>query len=453
MKRICIERIPQNSRVAIYGAGESGRKIKIIIEYLRPDIKILFFIDSFKSFIFEGFQCLKLSEAISQLHEVELILIASAFYRDISNILDIFEIHNYYIIDRCYYRLNFTQSEELKTMERQLEQCKKRSLIPRMNFQDSYIRSIENDLNELKNMQDAGFWPLSIMVQISKKCNLRCLFCGHEGWKENTGFMEFNLFKRIIREIEEYGAPITLVGPQGEPSLHPKFSEFMTYVGMHAVDTLLCTNGTALTQTKIESIVNSGIKEVQISFAGYDKKSYESIYVGAKFESVVRNIKMLSDEIRRSKADIKLVIKGIFPEYARTNETFENFKSKCLSFYDSLNLVGVQSVSNKPHNFAGTIHLGKYFKEIGVHSVKNISNIHPKLCPQLFNPCIHYDGKVSTCGCHDYNCTMQIGDLAQESLLEIMQGNTLQKMIVNYMERRYESLPLCKKCDFPYIDG
>ena len=41
--------IPVNSRICIYGAGETGLYVKKFIELTRCDIKIICFIDSFKS--------------------------------------------------------------------------------------------------------------------------------------------------------------------------------------------------------------------------------------------------------------------------------------------------------------------------------------------------------------------------------------------------------------------
>ena len=43
-----ISQIPQNSKIVILGAGICGQAVKKEIDLTRPDIKILYFVDSYK---------------------------------------------------------------------------------------------------------------------------------------------------------------------------------------------------------------------------------------------------------------------------------------------------------------------------------------------------------------------------------------------------------------------
>ena len=51
-----IQQIPNNSKIVIYGAGTCGKKLKRDIEKFRPDIKILYFLDSVKTGVEEGIE-------------------------------------------------------------------------------------------------------------------------------------------------------------------------------------------------------------------------------------------------------------------------------------------------------------------------------------------------------------------------------------------------------------
>ncbi|TAN71651.1 MAG: tetratricopeptide repeat protein, partial [Magnetospirillum sp.] len=42
--------------------------------------------------------------------------------------------------------------------------------------------------------------PYEIYVQLSRRCNLHCTMCGWEIWKDNSGFMEWPVFERVIAE-------------------------------------------------------------------------------------------------------------------------------------------------------------------------------------------------------------------------------------------------------------
>ncbi|WP_158946519.1 radical SAM protein [Pseudodesulfovibrio cashew] len=450
MNKRSLSDIPKGSRVAIYGAGESGQKIMMILQEFRPDVSIRCFLDTYKSDTFHDLPCIRVDDLSTVLDSIDLIVVASAFYPEITSTLRLRGVSNYLVIDRSFYRLPFSTREELRAMSAMIEQCEKRSSHPAATMLDEYIRKVEWDLSELKAYQDTGFLPHGAMVQISKKCNLRCVFCGHEAWKENTGFMDFELLQKVVEEINAIGANMTLVGPQGEPTLHPEFEKIIRYVGKHVPRALLCTNGTALTPSKIEAIVDSGLTSVEISFAGYDAKSYESIYVGADFEKTTRNMQQLSDAIQASGKDISLVIKGIYPYSWNQEDDFESFKAKCFALYERLGIKGRYDISGEPHNFAGNVESGPYDEQLKLFTTKTIANSRPRLCGQLFNPCVHHDGKVSVCGCHDANCRMPIGKIGQESFAAMMQGEQMKEYVISYMERRYDKIPLCRKCDVPY---
>lgn len=445
-----LNELPQGASVAIYGAGESGQKVKWITEFLRPDIKIVAFLDSYKSGEFAGLPCVRIAEYSGISSRVDYICIASMYCKEIEAVLKGEGLFNYVIAGNYYCKMDISCKSDLANMGDLFRQREARVGIPQVNSLDKYIAEAKRDLDRLSAAQEDGFMPMNVMVQISKKCNLRCIFCGHETWKGNSGFMDFSLFEKIVDEMEHYGGVITLVGPQGEPTLHPRFSEMLDLIGSRNVQALLCTNGTALTKAKIKAIVRNNIRHVKISFAGYDKDSYERTFVGGNFEKVVRNIKMLSDEIKVSGSNVEFSIAGLFIHFETGKDSYESFSKKCYEFYNSLDLVGGQTVTDHAHNFAGKVETGPQDKESGIYSLKKAVNGRRPFCEHLLNPCIHYDGRVSSCGCLDANCDMQIGDYNKNSLVEIMQGSVLQKMLMAYLERDYSVLPMCRKCDVPF---
>ncbi|NUO08529.1 MAG: SPASM domain-containing protein [Candidatus Brocadia sp.] len=59
-----------------------------------------------------------------------------------------------------------------------------------------------------------------------------------------------------------------------------------------------------------------------------------------------------------------------------------------------------------------------------------------KICHNQTTCCANYQGKGI------------IGDLKENTLAEIWQGNILQKLRRAHLEGRYDEVPLCSKCDF-----
>ena len=69
----------------------------------------------------------------------------------------------------------------------------------------------------------------TIQIDITNACNKRCSnctrFCGnHNG----SFFMDFDTFKRAINSLEGYDGVVGIMG--GEPTLHPEFERFITYL-------------------------------------------------------------------------------------------------------------------------------------------------------------------------------------------------------------------------------
>jgi organic radical activating enzyme len=448
--------LAKDSTICIYGAGESGLRVLEWFAAIRPDVTVKCFLDTFKSGESWGLPCIKIDDFDSISNEIDMIVIASVFSGAIAATLDKLGIANWRVIDPLYYHYkkpmhnDIDQSLSKQDMYAQIKDKINKKINHRINIA-GYLASQNKEYELLLANQGMDFLPWRIMVQLSKKCNLRCAFCGHKVWKSNSGFMDVALFERIIEQLLIHNVKcITLVGPQGEPTLHPQLDDILNIASQSGLDVTFCTNGTALTGKHIDCLVNGNIKNIAVSFAGYDKASYERLYIGSSFEKVVHNIKMLSDEIIRSGKDIKFDICGIFIPADKSEETFEEFQSKCHQFYDELGLCGTQGVSDKPHNFAGIMKSGKYSQEKQIWSSYDLSGKYLSLCAMVFNPGFYSDGLVTACGCHDANGEMIIGDIRKNTLFEIMNSQALAEIIDKFLRRDIADMKLCGKCDFPY---
>ena len=70
--------------------------------------------------------------------------------------------------------------------------------------------------------------PVSVGVELTNNCNLKCPECssGSGAMTRNRGFMELDLFEKLIRELRPYLYNINLYF-QGESMLHPQFFSFL----------------------------------------------------------------------------------------------------------------------------------------------------------------------------------------------------------------------------------
>lgn len=87
--------IPLNSRICIYGSLKVGIFLKRFLELTRKDVKIVCFLDSFKSGIIDNLKIINIADIKEIESEYDLIVITSSNIHAISDILQAYNIQNY----------------------------------------------------------------------------------------------------------------------------------------------------------------------------------------------------------------------------------------------------------------------------------------------------------------------------------------------------------------------
>lgn len=133
--------------------------------------------------------------------------------------------------------------------------------------------------------------PLNVTIQITNRCNLSCIHC-HRGLK-NTKDLEFNTFKKIIRELRLMNVfNINISG--GEPTLISKLPEMISFVDKAGMKITISTNGVALNKKLIKACSYSGLKNIQLSLDSFDSSKHDYIRgVQGAFSSLTKSIKLL----------------------------------------------------------------------------------------------------------------------------------------------------------------
>lgn len=161
-------------------------------------------------------------------------------------------------------------------------------MIPRKNLLRAIQKSISQPLYASRNFihrtrsalsyhiynNGKSYWPETISLFLTYKCNLRCLMCGQ--WGENGAFNEFNKdilrqqltldeIKSVIDDVRGFKPNITLFG--GEPFLHPDWFNIIRIVKDAGLRCNIVTNGTFI-QNYAEEIIESGLDEIIFSLDG-----------------------------------------------------------------------------------------------------------------------------------------------------------------------------------------
>jgi radical SAM protein with 4Fe4S-binding SPASM domain len=249
--------------------------------------------------------------------------------------------------------------------------------------------------------------------------------------KRPPGFMDMQLFRKLVHEVKDWGVGYLFLHRFGEPFMHPDAFEMIRYAkdtGIERVE--MYSNGTLLNEKKAELLIESGLDQLTISFEGADKETYESIRVGAKYDTVIENIKRIVS-LRNLKGAKKprIRIHSII-----TDRTIGNLSKERLFW---------KSIADEYHALPGF----DYGNIEGI-SVQEKEEKWPCL-ELMYNLVVLWDGRVTAC-CVDSNADLEIAS-ADDSLRHIWNHPRLHEIRQCHFSGNPEKLNACRKCEKRFV--
>lgn len=130
-------------------------------------------------------------------------------------------------------------------------------------------------------------------VESTSRCNLgRCLVCPRTSVRREVGDMEWETYEKISCYFD-FVDFVDLSG-WGEPLLHERIYDMIKLAKEKKCFVGFTTNGTLLTESVSERLIALNLDLIAISIDGVTAGTYESVRKGAKFETLVNNIKNLT---------------------------------------------------------------------------------------------------------------------------------------------------------------
>ncbi len=146
---------------------------------------------------------------------------------------------------------------------------------------------------DLTAMRARGRRFLTLRVDLTNKCNLRCRMCQlsfDEVFFQTKDYVGLAEFARVAAQIMPFVGHISL-SAGFEPLLHPEFHELVAMVRGYGVPYIeLTTNGTLLTRASMGALVDAQVNCVIFSVDGARRETYEHIRRGANFGRFLRSL-------------------------------------------------------------------------------------------------------------------------------------------------------------------
>jgi len=274
--------------------------------------------------------------------------------------------------------------------------------------------------------------PPTIQVEPTNYCNLSCICCSAPRSVRKKGYMEFDLFKKIVDDASHIGVRKVSLFLHGEPLLHPEIIEMLRYIKTRNLCIELATNGLLFNKEQIDSVLKSGLRRddtIRFSILGFSKEVHEAVQQGISHEVVLTNLTEFIEMRKKSgqKSPSTKITYYVIPENENEKDEFKRY------WQGKVDFLSVGSASIKFREYKGS---------------STILSPRKTYCRDFWNRMtIFWNGDVSMC-CVDVDGDYVVGNLEKQTIKEIWNGSQMSALRKLHKERQFHKLPLCSNCDF-----
>jgi radical SAM protein with 4Fe4S-binding SPASM domain len=277
-------------------------------------------------------------------------------------------------------------------------------------------------------------FPYIINIEPTNNCNLKCVMCARQLSERQVGSMDMDLYRQIIDESVDHGRRFRIfLVKDGEPLLHPRLPEMVEYAKVRraARAVTIISNGISLNQDLAQDLIQAGLDDLTISIDAVSAEQYSNVKGVDGLAKVEDNIQGLM-ELRKKFKTAKPFLRVRMVQLKQNMAEVEAFKEKWGKTADAVDITEF-------HSWTG--------------AVEDMSpNGQPRLkrypCPLLwYTGVINWDGSVSLC-CIDYNCKGIVGNVKQQSLRDIWNGEKLRQVRRNHLDAEYDQVEICANCEY-----
>lgn len=257
------------------------------------------------------------------------------------------------------------------------------------------------------------------------------MFCPRGEMERGQGNMKIDLFRKIIDNCAGHEVKIWLQF-MGEPFLNPALIDMIKYAKKTVPQVGLSTNASYLNAENISRLLDSPLDRLELSIDALDKDYFFRMRGVDEFDKVRANmINFL--RLKRERNGIKPVTSLQFmhtKENSRRRAEVIDFWKPHLTENDFIMMIDEFSfVGHEPHNKLET---------------PDESTRPP--CDWLWKyMVILWNGDVSLCA-SDYDGTEILGNINSESLMDIWNGEKINKLRKHHTEKQFGKINNCASC-------
>lgn len=300
-------------------------------------------------------------------------------------------------------------------------------------------------------------------IEITSRCNLRCLHCYNESGVLKSE-ISLDVLKKAIDEFDE-NATITISG--GEPLLHPEIWNILQYIRSKGIYPVIVSNATLIDKDVAQRLTKLEIG-VQVSLNALHSKEHDLLCGEGNHAKTMRGLNNLIEAGNK-----KIIVRCILSK--ANQEEIEDFIIAMAKLTDNID-IGILSIMGRGKEIEDKYDIDLLEKNELLSKIENNScikklkkdgkNIHiPEStcsmgCPLInvpqgekipFNPRIDSAGNVFLCQTFD-NPLYSIGNINEECLTDIVKSDRMERL-VNFLALGINYIENCKECLWNQICG
>ena len=310
---------------------------------------------------------------------------------------------------------------------------------------DHRYREYRRLWSERPQTRNPGPFPLHLDIETTNLCNLRCVMCprtkylARRNWKwspQGLGSMDFDVYKSIIDQGAAGGAYSVKLNMLGEPLVHPRVTDQVAYAHQQGLYVMINTNAMLLDEKMSADLLEAGLDDVFFSLDAPNKAMFERIRPGARFETVLENIRRFVEiKNQRDKKHVQtrasMVTDVLHPTTTAEKEVYGKL---VLS-------LGVEEIGFGPED-----------DHLADHSAENMRLENGFVCDQIYQRTfVTWDGAIVPC-CGHWEREYLMGRIDETSLAAAWHNKAYQRLRQAHEAGRFQTISICRRCSVPVLD-
>ena len=288
--------------------------------------------------------------------------------------------------------------------------------------------------------------PISISIEPTTSCNLRCPQCpsGLREFTRPTGMLQTNLFKKTILQLKSHLHSLTFYF-QGEPYLNPDFLKMVAFANAQKIYTITSTNAHYLTEEVAINTIKSKLDKLIISVDGITQNVYEQYRIGGQIDKVIEGTKQILKQKKHLKSNTPHVVWQfvVFKPNQHQIDAVKKLGKELGVDEVKIKTAQIYDFKNGHNLIPDLLNYSRYKKNNnGNFEIKN------KLlnqCWRMWQGCvITWDGKIVPC-CFDKDAKYKLGNLDTQPFKDIWFSDSYNNFRKSILKSRSQ-IDICTNC-------